>query len=334
MLSAPNEETYMKIGNIDIPGKVVLGPMAGITTLAYREFMKPFGVGLSYTEMVSDCGLDYKNKRTYEYLQTSPADSPIGIQLLGFSLEHTVPAIKICEQHGGYDILDINLGCPVTKVVKTGAGSSWLKDPDSLYLYMKGVVEASSKPVTAKIRLGWDEKSINVFEVAKKLQQAGVAAITVHCRTRSQGYSGAADYQAIAGLKETLSIPLIVSGDIFTPEKALEAVSITHADAVMVARGGVGHPYLVTQINEYLNTGILLPNPDAVTQAEYALDFGERLIKLKGEDTGVKELRGILPHFFSGFPGYKKLRNEIAMNIKTEEDVRRLCGGVILRGGC
>ena len=156
---------------------------------------------------------------------------------------------------------------------------------------------------------------------------------TFHGYDRTQEHRHFLDW-LLDRLREQQPDALIVSGDIFTPEKALEAVSITHADAVMVARGGVGHPYLVTQINEYLNTGILLPNPDVVTQAEYALDFGERLIKLKGEDTGVKELRGILPHFFSGFPGYKKLRNEIAMNIKTEEDVRRLCGGVILRGGC
>ncbi len=324
----------MKIGNLEIRGRVVLGPMAGISTLAYREFMKPFGVGLSYTEMVSDCGLDYKNKRTYEYLATSEEDSPVGIQLFGFSLEHTLPAIEICQRHGGYDVLDINLGCPVTKVVKTGAGSAWLKHPQALYEYMSGVVKASQKPVTAKIRLGWDEGSINVFEVASLLEKAGVQALTVHCRTRSQGYSGQADYRAIAGLKERLSIPLIVSGDIFTAEKAKEAVDITHADAVMVARGGVGHPFLVKQINSYLENGILLPDSDAVTQARYAKDFSTRLIRLKGEGVGVKELRGILPHFFSGYPGYKKLRNEIAMNIKTSDDVERLLDGVILRGGC
>lgn len=324
----------MKIGNLEIRGRVVLGPMAGISTLAYREFMKPFGVGLSYTEMVSDCGLDYKNKRTYEYLATSEEDSPVGIQLFGFSLEHTLPAIEICQRHGGYDVLDINLGCPVTKVVKTGAGSAWLKHPQALYEYMSGVAKASQKPVTAKIRLGWDEGSINVFEVASLLEKAGVQALTVHCRTRSQGYSGQADYRAIAGLKERLSIPLIVSGDIFTVEKAKEAVDITHADAVMVARGGVGHPFLVKQINSYLENGILLPDPDAVTQARYAKDFSTRLIRLKGEGVGVKELRGILPHFFSGYPGYKKLRNEIAMNIKTSDDVERLLDGVILRGGC
>ena len=324
----------MKIGGIEIKGHVVLGPMAGITTLAYREFMKPFGVGLSYSEMVSDCGLDYKNRRTYEYLATSKKDRPIGIQLFGFSLEHTIPAIKICEENCDYDILDINLGCPVTKVVKTGAGSAWLKDPDSLYLYIKGVVEASHKPVTAKIRLGWDEKSINVFEVARKLEQAGVAAITVHSRTRAQGYSGVADHSKIAGLKETLSIPLIVSGDIFTPEDAKKAIDTTHADAVMVARGAVGHPFLVTQINHYLDTGELLPDPTPAMQASYAKDFCSRLIALKGEETAVKELRGILPHFFSGYPGYKKLRSEIALNLKTSREVELLLNGVITRGNC
>ena len=324
----------MKIGDIEIKGHVVLGPMAGITTLAYREFMKPFGVGLSYSEMVSDCGLDYKNKRTYEYLATSNEDRPVGIQLFGFSLEHAVPAIKICEEKCDYDILDINLGCPVTKVVKTGAGSAWLKDPDSLYLYMKGIVEASRKPVTAKIRLGWDEKSVNVFEVAKKLEDAGVAGLTVHSRTRAQGYSGFAHHSRIAGLKETLSIPLIVSGDIFTPEDAKKAIETTHADAVMVARGAVGHPYLVTQINHYLDTGERLPDPTPAEQARYGLDFAHRLIALKGEATAVRELRGILPHFFSGYPGFKKLRNEITLNIKTSRDVELLLEGVIERGNC
>ncbi len=324
----------MKIGDIEIKGHVVLGPMAGITTLAYREFMKPFGVGLSYSEMVSDCGLDYKNKRTYEYLATSKEDRPVGIQLFGFALEHAIPAIKICEEKCDYDILDINLGCPVTKVVKTGAGSAWLKDPDALYLYIKGIVEASSKPVTAKIRLGWDENSVNVFEVAKRLQEAGIAGLTIHSRTRAQGYSGFADHARIAGLKETLSIPLIVSGDIFSPEEAKKAIEITHADAVMVARGAVGHPYLVTQINHYLDTGERLPDPTPAEQAKYALDFATRLIALKGEETAVRELRGILPHFFSGYPGYKKLRGEIALNIKTVKEVELLLNGVIERGNC
>ncbi len=311
----------MKIGNVEILGHVVLGPMAGITTLAYREFMKGFGVGLSYTEMVSDCGIDYSNKRTYEYLASSKEDRPLGIQLFGYSAENAVKAISIIEKCADYDILDINLGCPVFKVTKTGAGSAWLKDPEKLEAYMKAIVEASSKPVTAKIRLGWDEKSINVFEVASRLERAGVASITVHCRTKAQGYAGNADYQAIVGLKEKMGIPLIVSGDIFSAEDAKRAIDITHADAVMVARGGVGNPFLVTQINHYLDAGVLLPSPSAKQQVAYAKDFAHRLIELKGEDKAIMELRGILPKFFSGFPGVKKHRMEIATKMISEKDM-------------
>lgn len=323
----------MRIGNVEIKGHVVLGPMAGISTLAYREFMKGFGVGLAYTEMVSDCGLDYGNKKTFEYLRTSEYEAPVGLQLFGFDADKTVEAISICENNATYDILDINLGCPVNKVTKTGAGSSWLRDLIGLKEYMGAVVKASHKPVTAKIRLGWDEKSINVFETVKILQEAGVAAITVHCRTRAQGYSGFADYNAIKGLREEMSVPLIVSGDIFTPQKALEAIETTHADAVMVARGGVGHPFLVTQINQYLDTGELLPDPNPKTQAEYAEDYANRLISLLGEDVAVNQLRGILPKFFSGFPGFKKIRNCIAMDAKTKQDLFAVIHGIKNKGG-
>ena len=297
----------MKIGDIEIKGKVVLGPMAGVTTLAYREFMKPFGVGLSFSEMISDCGIVYGNDRTYEYLKTSSVDRPVGLQLFGFSLENTLKAIDIVEKEAEYDILDINLGCPVYKVVKTGAGSAWLKRPKELYEYMKAIVERSHKPVTAKIRLGWDDDSINFEEVALLLEKAGVAAITIHARTSKAGYSGKANYEMLAGLKEKLNIPLIISGDIFTPEDAKRAVEITHADMVMVARGGMGNPYLVTQINEYLENGVLLPSPDVLKQVDYAEDFASRLIALKGEHIAIQELKGLLPHFFSGFPGYKNL---------------------------
>lgn len=324
----------MKIGDIEIKGRVVLGPMAGVTTLAYRDFMKPFGVGLSFSEMVSDCGLDYKNKKTYEYLATSKTDRPVGLQLFGFSKENSVKAIGIMEQEADYDILDINLGCPVNKVTKTGAGSAWLKRPSELKDYMCAVVEASHKPVTAKIRLGWDSKSINVIEVAELLQEAGIAALTVHCRTTAQGYSGKADYEAIKDLKKHLRIPLIVSGDIFTAEDAKRAVELSNADFVMVARGGLGHPFLVTQINQILETGSYEAGPDAATQAEYAKDFSKRLIEQKGEEVAIKELRGLVPHFFSGFPGYKKIRCEISQNIETEEDLFALLNRVITRKSC
>ncbi len=324
----------MKIGDIEIKGHVVLGPMAGVTTLAYREFMKPFGVGLTVSEMISDCGLNYKNQKTYEYLATSDLERPVALQIFGFSAENTAKAVQIMEKTADYDILDVNLGCPVLKVTKTGAGSAWLKNPDALEEYMTVVCKASSKPVTAKIRLGWDEGSINVFEVVKLLERAGVKAIAIHCRTRAQGYSGKADYSKIAGLRETMDIPLIVSGDIFSPEDAKRAIEITKADAVMVARGGLGHPFLVTQINHYLDTGELLPSPGPVEQANHAETLAEKLIELHGEETAVRELRGIIPHFFSGFPGYKKIRSNIAMNTKTKDQLFAILEGIKRRGTC
>lgn len=322
------------IGNIHLKSRVILGPMAGVTTLAYREFMKPFGVGLSYSEMISDCGLNYKNQRTYEYLKTSDLDRPIGLQLFGFCKENSISAIEILEANAEYDILDINLGCPVTKVVKTGAGSAWLKDPEALEDYMRAICEKSTKPVSAKIRLGWDENSINVIEVSKRLENAGVSFLTIHCRTRSQGYSGVADYSIISKIKEEISIPVCVSGDIFTLEKAKEALEISKADAVMVARGGIGNPFLVTQIDHYLKTGEELPDPDVVQQAKWAMEYSQKLIDLKGEFVAVRELRGIVPKFFSGFPGYKKIRNEIAMNTNTQDHLFRLLRGIIERGNC
>lgn len=323
-----------KVGDVEIKKRVLLGPMAGITTMSYREFMKPFGVGLSFSEMVSDCGIDFNNRRTFEYLKTSKIDTPVAIQLFGFSAENTTKAIKIIENEADFDILDINLGCPVLKVTKTGAGSAWLKDRDKLRAYMKAVCETSSKPVSAKIRLGWDENSINVYEVSKDLEEAGVKLITIHCRTKAQGYSGIADYTKVANMKNVISVPFAISGDIFTPQKAKEAIDITGADAVMVARGGVGNPFLLTQINEYLETGNLLPEPTVKQQAEWALEYAKKLCEEHGESVAMRELRGIIPHFFSGFPGYKKVRVQIASSLTTMNQLEKILEGIKSREHC
>lgn len=322
----------MTIGNVNVNGPVILGPMAGVTTLAYREFMKPFGVALSYSEMISDCGIDYGNAKTLAYLATSSLDRPVGLQLFGFSSANAVKAIGVLEAKANYDILDINLGCPVYKVVKTGAGSSWLKHPELLYNYMRQVVMASHKPVTAKIRLGWDENSLNVEEVALLLEKAGVQMVTVHARTSRQGYTGHADYSKIQGLGAKLSIPLCVSGDIFTPEKAKEALTISQASFVMVARGGVGNPRLITNINNILTNKPLLPSPTVYEEAGWAEDFSLRLVSQLGEKEAIMRLRGLVPHFFSGFPGYKKIRAEISLNIKTSADLMTILDGVKQRG--
>lgn len=317
-----------KIANIEIDGHVVLGPMAGYTTKAYRKFMKGFGVGLSYSEMISDCGISYANKRTLEYLATDRDEKPVGLQLFGFDIGNSRKAIQIMDENADFEILDLNFGCPVNKVTKTGAGSSWMRVPEKMEEYVREVVRISKHPVTAKIRLGWDEKSINFKEVVERLENAGVSAITIHCRTRAQLYSGKADYHALEGLRETMRVPLIVSGDIFTPEDAKTAIEITKADGVMVARGGVGNPFLVTQINHYLDTGELLPSPSVLQQVEYAETFSNMLIDQFGEKIAVSQLRGILPKFFSGFSGYKKLRIAIATTLNTKEDVDKILNSV------
>lgn len=318
----------MNIGNIDIEGPVVLGPMAGVTTLAYREFMKPFGVALSFSEMISDCGLDYGNRLTMDYTKTSAIDRPVGLQLFGSEIEKSVKAVGILEDNCVYDLLDINLGCPVYKVTKTGAGSAWLRHPQDLYSYMRALVQASHKPVSAKIRLGWDAASINVNEVALLLEQAGVSLLSVHARTAKQAYSGDADYSKIAGLGGKLKIPLCVSGDIFTPEKAMEAMRISQASLVMVARGGLGNPRLIRNINHLYRGEKLEENPSLAEEVNWAEEFAERLVELQGERSAIMQLRGLIPHFFSGFPGYKKIRAEIAMNIQTYADLTKILNGI------
>lgn len=310
----------MKIGTIELESPVVIGPMAGVTTLAYREFMKGFGAGLTVSEMISDCGIDYKNARTFEYLKTSEKERPVALQLFGSSIDSSTKAVKIIEENAEYDILDLNFGCPVPKVTKTGAGSAWLLNPKGLGEYAEAIVKTSTKPVTAKIRLGWDDDSINVFEVSHILEKAGIAAIAVHCRTKAQGYSGKARYEAIKGLQDELSIPLIVSGDIFTAEDALKAKQITNCQGIMVARGGLGNPFLVTQINALFRENKILPNPSLSDQVAYAKDLTERLINLKGEYIGVRELRGHLPHFFRSQAGVKAFRIKLA-TISTKEEI-------------
>lgn len=321
----------MQIKGIDINTPVILAPMAGVTSLAYREFMKPFGVGLSVSEMISDCGIVYGNEKTFAYLASSEKDRPLALQLFGFSKENTLKAIELVERKASFEMLDINLGCPVHKVVKTGAGSAWLKDPAGLYEYMSVIVHKSHHPVSAKIRLGWDQEHINVEEVAHLLEKAGISLLSIHARTSVQGYTGVPNWEAIRDLGKRLSIPLCVSGDIYTPEDAIKAMEIAKAQFVMVARGGLGNPTLVTNINRALKGEAPLPEPSAKEQAAFAIDFAKKLKDEKGERVAGMELRGLIPHFFSGFRGYKKVRTEIALHARSYEDIMRTLEGILKR---
>lgn len=314
-----------KIGNIEIKSHVVLGPMAGVTFLAYRDFMKSFGVGLSVTEMVSDCGLIYENKTTLDYIKTSDDDHPCAIQLFGSSAETLCKAIDIVLEHNSnFEMFDINLGCPVPKVTKTGAGSALLKDPKKLEEIMTAVVKHSTKPVTAKIRLGWNQDSINVFENVKALEKAGVAAIAIHARTTKQGYSGKAQYEIIKNLGSQMKVPLIISGDIFTLEDAINALEITKATAVMVARGGVGNPYLITQINHYLETGEKLDNVSLETNLNNLVKLTDMAIKEKGEYRAMMIMRGIAPKFLNSYPDMKTVKSELAQQLTTRESLMKI----------
>ena len=312
----------MKVGNIELSGVVFLAPMAGVTNLAYREFMKPFGVALTYREMISDCGLIYGNKETYKYLDTSAYERPVALQIFGGSKETLLKSLEIIEsQKDDYDFIDVNLGCPVPKVTKTGAGSAWLKREDELFDMMSSLVKASKKPVTAKIRIGWDEQSINVERIVTILQDAGVSLIAIHPRTRNQLYSGSANYERIEDIKKILHIPLVISGDIFTLESAIEAQKLTNADGIMIARGAMGNPYLITQIDHYFKTGEILPRISLNQQLEYLKEYANKLIDLKGEDVAIRELRGIAPHFLKGYPNLKKYRVKLTTEMTSLNDL-------------
>ena len=313
----------LDIKNLFKDKKVVLAPMAGITSFSYRKLMQKQGVALSYTEMISDCGLIYGNKETSELLLTDGQEGPLAVQLFGGSKETLIKGLEILESMNvPYDILDLNLACPVYKVTRNNGGSSWLKDLNLLEDMIKEVVKKSSKPVSCKIRLGWDDSHINVDDVCRILQDNGVSLIAIHARTTKQGYTGKARYEELKNVRSILHIPFIISGDIFTADDAINAMEITGADAVMIARGGTGNPLLVKEINSR-TAGILnytVPR-SFEEQKEFLLEYSKNLIQEKGEIRAIRLLRGIAPKFFSHFPFSKEIRSTICTSINIFEDL-------------
>ena len=303
------------IKNLELKGKVILAPMAGITSFSYRKFMNKFGCAITYSEMISDCGLIYNNKRTFEMIKTDGNDKPLAIQLFGGKKETLLEALDILEKSNtNYDVLDINLACPVPKVTKSNGGSSWLKDVPLMKDMMKSIVEKSKKPVSAKIRLGWEKN--NIIEIAKALEEAGVSFLTIHCRTKKELYIGEAHYEALKDLKKYIKIPYAVSGNIFTLNDAIKALEISKEDSIAVARGGIGNPLLIKNINHYLNNELdKIEEPTIEGQIEYLKEFTTLLNEEFGEQRAVSILRGIAPKFFNMFSNTKKLKNEISTTI-------------------
>lgn len=308
------------IKNIKIEGKVILAPMAGITSFSYRKFNKKFFNGLTYTEMISDCGLIYQNKKTFDMIHSDNSDRPLALQLFGGSKESLLKAVEILEKSDKtYDILDLNLACPVPKVTKNNGGSSWLKDIESMKDMVKAIVEKSSKPVTCKIRLGINES--HVLEIAKALEEAGCSFLCIHCRTKKELYNGFPHYEELKELKNIIKIPFAVSGNIFTLEDAKKAYEITKCDAIAVARGGIGHPLLIKNIENYFAGKEEYFEENIDDQIRYLKEYSDLLVEELGEERAVSILRGIAPKFISNFKNSKPVKNEICTTIKKIHDL-------------
>ena len=307
------------IKDLKIEGKVILAPMAGVTSFSYRKFNRNFFNGLAYTEMISDCGLNYHNERTFDMCYQDGKDHPLALQLFGGSKETLLKAIDELESRFDYDILDLNLACPVPKVTKSNGGSSWLKDLDLLKDMVSAVVKKSKKPVTCKIRLGFNE--INVLEIAKTLEDCGVSFLCIHCRTKKELYSGLPHYDALKDLKNVISIPFAVSGNIFTLEDAIKAYEITKCDAIAVARGGIGHPLLIKNIENYFAGVNEFYEENKIDQVNYLKEYAKLLKEEIGTERAASVLKGIAPKFLINFADSKPYRIEIVQSIKTVEDM-------------
>ena len=309
-----------KIGNIELENNVVLAPMAGICNSAFRRIIKEIGRGLFYAEMISDKALVYDNERTVAMLYMTEEERPIAQQIFGSDKDSFVKAAKIIEEKMHPDIIDINMGCPVPKVaLRAQAGSALLKSPDKVYEIVKAVREAVNVPITVKIRSGWDNNSINAVEIAKVCEKAGASAITVHPRTRSQGYLGKANWNIIKEVKENVSIPVIGNGDIVTPEDAKKMIDLTGCDAVMIGRGCLGNPYLIKETVHYLKTGQLLPKEDYISKMDICLKHYEYLLKIKPEKVATLEMRTHAAYYLKGLPNAVKVK-QMLYAIKNKEE--------------
>ena len=307
----------MRIGNIDLGEKpLMLAPMEDVTDASFRFICKEFGADMTYTEFVSSDGLIRDAKKALAKLVTYDYEAPVGIQIYGNIPEAMVDAAKMAEQAAeiagghGADLVDINFGCPVNKIAKRGAGSGMMREPDKMVEITRMVVDAVKLPVTVKTRLGWDEDSKIIVELAERLQDVGIQALTIHGRTRCQMYTGEADWTLIGKVKENprMHIPIIGNGDINSPQKAAEAFDRYGVDGVMIGRATYGHPWIFQEIKHYLKTGELMPQMSVIDRVDLAKRHLAKSLEIKGDRVGVLEMRRHLACYFKGLPDFKETR--------------------------
>ena len=318
----------LKIGDIEMKNPVVLAPMAGVCNAAFRLTVKEFGAGLVCAEMVSDKGIVYKNEKTLNMLYIDEREKPLSLQIFGGEKESLVEAAKFVDKNTNADIIDINMGCPVPKITKVDAGAKWLLDPNKIYEMVSAVVDAVDKPVTVKMRMGWDENHVYAVQNAQAVERAGGKAVALHGRTRVQMYEGTSNWDIIREVKQSVNIPIIGNGDVHTPQDAKRMLEETGCDGVMIGRAALGDPWMIYRTVKYLETGELMNEPLAREKIDVCMLHLDRLIDLKNENIAVREMRKHAAWYLKGIPGNGSVRNAVN-ECNTREELAELLYGLV-----
>jgi nifR3 family TIM-barrel protein len=319
-------QNVLQIGDIEMKNRVVLAPMAGVCNSAFRLTVKEFGAGLVCAEMVSDKGIVFQNAKTMNMLYIDEREKPLSLQIFGGEKDSLVEAAQFVDKNTTADIIDINMGCPVPKITSCDAGAKWLLDPNKIYEMVSAVVDAVDKPVTVKMRMGWDEDHVYAVRNAQAVERAGGKAVSLHGRTRVQMYEGKANWDIIREVKNSVNIPIIGNGDVETPQDAERMLKETGVDGVMIGRAALGNPWMIYRTVKYLETGELVAEPSAREKIDVCVLHMDRLIALKNENIAVREMRKHAAWYLKGIRGNAKARKGIN-ECNTREDVVKLLYG-------